>query len=132
MGVIFLFSAQDAAISQGQSDFFAAILGTATGNADQSVLSFITRKAAHTFLYLVLGVLAYNAVRTRAIPRKRVVLISIAIALGYAILDEAHQLFIPGRSGEVRDVAIDALAAAMGVLLYVLLEKWYTLRKIAK
>lgn len=36
----------------------------------------------------------------------------------YAIFDEGHQLFIPGRSGEVRDVMIDSLGAAFGISSY--------------
>jgi len=33
----------------------------------------------------------------------------------YAVTDEIHQLFVPGRSGELRDVMIDSIAALVGV-----------------
>ena len=31
------------------------------------------------------------------------------LSLGYAASDEFHQLFVPGRGGSIRDVAIDAI-----------------------
>ncbi|UYJ41604.1 MAG: VanZ family protein [Lachnospiraceae bacterium] len=34
------------------------------------------------------------------------------IAVLYACTDEYHQLFVPGRSGQLRDVMIDAVGAA--------------------
>ncbi len=123
MVVIFLFSAQNSTVSQGQSEFFASYLGTVTGSADESLLSFITRKAAHTFLYLILGVLIYNALRTHTMTRKKAVLLAIVIACGYACFDEMHQLFIHGRSGEVRDVLIDTAAASIGVTGYALIDR---------
>ena len=36
-------------------------------------------------------------------------------ATAYAATDEFHQLFIEGRSGEVRDVGIDSLGALLGL-----------------
>lgn len=123
MGLIFVFSAQDAAVSQGQSDVLAALLGSATGSDDQGLLSFVTRKAAHIFLYLVLGLLVYAAVRTHGLPKGKGALVSVLIALGYAVTDELHQLSIPGRSGELRDVLIDTVAAAIGIALYVAVDR---------
>ena len=35
----------------------------------------------------------------------------------YAVSDEAHQYFVPGRACELRDMIIDACGAAVGVLL---------------
>ena len=132
MAVIFGFSAQEAAISQGQSNIVATLLGAATGSTDESLLSFVARKGAHTFLYLVLGALVYNAVRSYAMRTRWAIAASIALSLGYAVFDELHQLFIPGRSGEVRDVLIDTFAAGAGILLYVGVEKWRKLRKAEK
>ena len=38
------------------------------------------------------------------------------IAVLYACTDEYHQLFVPGRSGQLRYVMIDAVGAAVGAL----------------
>jgi VanZ family protein len=54
---------------------------------------------------------------------KRVVLYSLFFALLYAITDEVHQLLIPGRSAEVRDVVIDIIASGSGIAGYYLLHK---------
>ena len=47
----------------------------------------------------------------------------LAHATEYAMTDEFHQLFVPGRSGQVRDVLLDSCGAAVGVLL-VLFVTW--------
>jgi len=41
---------------------------------------------------------------------------SIAIALAYAVSDELHQSFVPGRVGSPVDVAIDALGIGLAGL----------------
>ena len=45
---------------------------------------------------------------------------SIAIAIGYAISDEAHQSFVEGRHGSPWDVAIDSLGVGLAGLAVVL------------
>jgi VanZ family protein len=48
----------------------------------------------------------------------------------YAISDELHQLFVPGRSASLKDVLIDTLAALIGVICLIALSKfWAYLRK---
>ena len=34
----------------------------------------------------------------------------------YACIDEIHQLFIPGRGSQIRDVLIDSIGAIMGLI----------------
>lgn len=123
MLVIFLFSAQDADVSKSQSGALTDMLGGLTGDMSEGWLTFLTRKAAHIFLYFVLGVLVYNTVRLHRLPLRRTILLGIAIVFIYAVSDEIHQLYIPGRSGELRDVLIDTTAASLGVVGYALLDK---------
>lgn len=40
------------------------------------------------------------------------------IATAYAATDEVHQLFVPGRGGQVTDVLLDSAGALLGVWLY--------------
>ena len=63
------------------------------------------RKTAHYFLYFVLGFLVYKSISYSSLKNK--CLCASLICLIYSISDEIHQIFIPGRSGEVRDVLID-------------------------
>ena len=132
MVVIFLFSNQDSTISKRQSGTIVDFIESLGSSLGEDVLTFLTRKAAHILVYLVLGVLVYNLVRTYELSRRRTVLISICVALGYAAFDEIHQLFVPGRSGELRDVLIDTTAASIGVGVYALIEKINANRLIKK
>lgn len=49
-------------------------------------------------------------------------MIASAFVLLYAVSDEFHQRFVPGRSSEVRDVMIDTTAGVVGVGIYALVE----------
>lgn len=41
----------------------------------------------------------------------------------YAVSDEVHQFFVPGRSCEVRDMVIDSCGVAAGVLIMLLVQR---------
>ena len=59
---------------------------------------------------------------------KNIIRIGISFSLGliYAISDEIHQSFIPGRSAQVTDVLIDTSGVIFGIVLVLLI---YTLIK---
>jgi VanZ family protein len=80
-------------------------LGTGLGDWD-----LVLRKLAHVSEYAILG-----ALLVRATGRA-----GLALALGtlYAVTDEVHQTFVPGRHGAPLDVAIDAAGVAIGVVLW--------------
>ena len=44
-------------------------------------------------------------------------MVSVCIVILYASTDELHQLFVPGRSGQVKDVLIDGCGAVIGALI---------------
>ncbi len=76
-------------------------------------------KGVHFVEYAVLGALAAHAVR-RTWPARsqwRVYLTAVLIAVGWGLLDEFHQSFVPGRFGEVNDVIADGIGAAVGAAL---------------
>lgn len=79
-------------------------------------IEFPVRKGAHMTEYGVLAMLWLGVLAGEEITRKRAV-IAIALTALYASTDEFHQLFVPGRSGQVRDVLIDSCGAAIGVLI---------------
>ena len=74
------------------------------------------RKRGHFTVYLFLGVLVTRALRTPSGWRLRHSVLAIGLATSYAITDEFHQHFVPGRTAAVGDVAIDALGAIAGQL----------------
>lgn len=76
----------------------------------------LLKKGGHLVAYAILAVLARHAgLSHRA---------SLILALLYAITDELHQRFIPGRTGRPLDVMIDFVGALMGVAVYRLSGRW--------
>ena len=53
---------------------------------------------------------------------KKTIAIIIFISLIYAISDEFHQLFVPGRFASLRDVAIDMIGSTFAILTIRILE----------
>ena len=80
-------------------------------------LQGIVRKLAHFSIYTLLGMLSFNATYCFSEKKKFLFPISIAIGVLYSMSDEFHQLFVEGRSGEIRDVCIDSSGVILGVLL---------------
>ncbi len=81
-------------------------------------LQFLARKSAHFSIYMILGVLSFlTFISYEKLLFALRLTLSGGICLLYAASDEIHQLFIPGRSGEVRDVMIDFSGAALGIAL---------------
>lgn len=76
----------------------------------------IVRKTAHFVIYLILGILVINLFIEYDI--KHLLLISLLVCLLYSISDEFHQLFIDGRSGEIRDIIIDTIGSLIGIISY--------------
>ena len=78
--------------------------------------TFAIRKCAHFSLYLCLGALV-----SLTAGRRKVLSIGSAgtmiFCFLYAVSDEIHQHFVPGRSCEFRDVMIDTSGALTGMLL---------------
>ena len=74
----------------------------------------ILRKCAHFGEYALLGVFTAAALRTGARFSWVAALLPGTFA---ALCDETIQLFVPGREGQMRDVCIDLLGIALGLLL---------------
>ena len=120
MVVIFMLSHQSASISSGQSGVFVEQLRHIAPSVDQQLLTFLVRKGAHIFAYFVLGILTFNALWRMDLSKfkfNRPTMLSIIVCALYATSDEFHQLFISGRSGEIRDIIIDSCAATVGVFI---------------
>lgn len=94
-------------------------------------LQFITRKSAHFIAYMILGILAILLLlQFENISKKPQ--FAFLICVLYAASDEIHQLFVPGRAGQIRDVMIDSCGSIVGiavVLLFIKLIKMIRKRK---
>lgn len=118
MAFIFIQSALPGDLSSNESNFIVQIL-VALFDVDAGSAGFAVRKCAHFTEYLVLGgsaMLMFGEVQLSG-------LLAWAVGAAYAVTDEFHQLFIVGRSCEVRDMCIDAAGVLCGVLAIALLKR---------
>lgn len=104
-----------------------------SGRMTEAVLGPINvpvRKLGHLGEYMVLYVLIHWALDSikYSIIKHRPALAYI-FSVFYAASDEWHQNFVPGRSASTRDVVIDSAGAFIGVIVYLLLEKFFSKHK---
>lgn len=123
MVLIFVHSAMPADMSSAESGILVGLLFRLF-EGDPERTSFFVRKCAHFTEYLVLGLsLGFTVDDFVGMPETgggKAKSLSLAWVIGalYACTDEFHQRFVPGRSGELRDVGIDCCGVLTGVLLY--------------
>ena len=140
MVLIFAHSAMPADLSAQESGVIVAFLmehlkGLLGGNT--KLTTFIVRKSAHFLEYTVLGFSLclttddFEIIYEENKPADSSVQPALwgksipwLIGTAYAVTDEIHQSFVPGRSCEVRDVVIDSCGVAAGVLLCRIIKKW--------
>ena len=79
------------------------------------------RSLAHFAEYTLLGLLMYNAVNAFSIKRAPVV--SVALSFIYALSDEIHQYFVPERSFQLIDLAVDLGGIILGTVIIFLFFK---------
>ena len=80
-------------------------LGTGLGTWD-----LVLRKLGHAAEFALLGALLARALRHDRI--------AFAAGAAYAVSDEVHQHFVPGRVGAWYDVVIDAAGVAVGIIAW--------------
>ena len=115
MGIIFLFSSCNANISSMQSDMIVKLI-----NNVMPINSFFVRKLAHFSLFFILELILFLTVKN--------IYLSFFISSGYALLDEFHQYFVPGRSCELRDVLIDISGCILAILIIKLWRYYHAKR----
>ena len=85
---------------------------------------FIVRKTAHFTLYAVLGALSFlSVISYRSLKYRLRIFLSAGICLLYAASDEFHQLFVAGRSGEIRDICIDFCGSLLAITVLAILSR---------
>jgi VanZ family protein len=75
----------------------------------------VTDTSLHSSGYALLGALlvrGFAAARWRGVTI-RAALLAIAAAAAYGAFDEWHQLYVPGRTADLRDLAADAIGASV-------------------
>ena len=88
-----------------------------------SFLDLLLKYGAHFIEYAVLALLWYRAIYSR-FPHAIIQPLAFVIVAIYALSDELHQTFVPGRSATWQDVAVDLLGGASALLLWNFLYQW--------
>ncbi len=127
MVVIFMFSAREASLSTQDSTSIGMMIGKlvvpgfmdmdAQRQADFAAwIDHPVRKTAHASEFAVLGLFLAGSYIDRKKRRLPAVCVPLVFGILYAVSDEVHQLFVPGRSCQLTDVMIDSSGVLAGVL----------------
>lgn len=127
MGLIFSFSNDTGKVSTKKSDGFIiklveSISGRKLSESEKekwtAYLVVPVRKGAHLGVYFILGLLIISFINEFISISYKSILIAIGISVLYACSDEIHQLLVPGRSGQIKDVILDAIGSIFGIISY--------------
>lgn len=86
--------------------------------APDDLLDVLTKKGAHFAEYFVLTVLLSRALLRPDANNWRGLAIALGVAVAYAVSDELHQRFVPGRTPSPWDVGIDTVGALTGAIAF--------------
>lgn len=107
MGVIFILSAQPT-----------------LPHAPDTLLDLILKKAAHMIEYGILAFLLWRALsRGRGTLSRAALVTALLVSVLYAVSDEYHQTFVPGRNGTLVDIGVDAVGTLIALLVVGRLER---------
>ncbi len=130
MAVIFYFSSQTAVESTDVSNSFSKqiirilqpVIKIPESEIPAAVESMdgLIRIIAHYGVFLVLGVACYLAAYfTKNRQHIYKSLYSVGICTAYALSDEIHQLFVPGRSFQISDILTDTAGVITGTAIVI-------------
>lgn len=135
MIIIFYFSSKPA-VRSGESsmliankilDVYENITNTQIQDEDKieilGNIDHVIRKGAHFIEYGILACTIAFHFLLRKKKNFRFFIYTVILSAIYAATDEFHQLFIPGRSGAIKDVLLDSAGAATGAIFFCLIIK---------
>jgi len=98
MGVIFYLSAQ-----------------SQLPTPDEAWLDLLLKKSAHIAVYAILAWLLARALVQEGPVQPRHFRLALFLTVLYALSDELHQSFVPGRTARLLDVGFDTLGALLAL-----------------
>ncbi|MGA2263200.1 MAG: VanZ family protein [Acidobacteriota bacterium] len=107
----------------GPSLLMMALIFMASGTAGSDlpkfgIWNFIVMKGGHLVGYALLGVSYLHGIAGHKGMNRGALLAAIVLAGLYAVTDEFHQSFTPGRTPSAVDVGIDTIGAALGAVIW--------------
>lgn len=143
--IIFSFSAVPAKASTKQSkgltyNVIKLLNGNKLSERDLEKLTKkinpVIRKIAHFSIYMILAIFTYMFIEELNIKSKsekerlrKNIIYTCIFCIIYAIFDEIHQIYVPGRTGKAIDVIIDTLGSCMGIAILLLNNSLKIMRK---
>ena len=134
--IIFSFSAVPATASTKQSkgltyNVIKLLNGNKLSERDLEKLTKkinpVIRKIAHFSIYMILAIVTYMFIEELNIKSKsekerlrKNIIYTCIFCIIYAVFDEIHQIYVPGRTGKAIDVIIDTLGSCMGIVILLL------------
>ncbi|MGE0446291.1 MAG: VanZ family protein [Vicinamibacterales bacterium] len=97
---------------------YMAVIFYVSSLSDAPLPQGVTDISAHMLGYVGLGVVCARAF-AGGLPARMtpgIAAAALALAVGYGVTDELHQMFVPGRSAELKDLGSDAVGAAAGIV----------------
>lgn len=99
--------------------FFLSSQSQLPGPEDQ-LADFLFKKIAHMTVYAVMYLLAFRAFELKNLHRRY--LFAFVFCVLYAISDEFHQMFVPGRTPALRDIGFDIVGMT---LMFLKIRGWH-------
>ncbi len=133
--VIYGFSAENSGVSGGRSrgiceSFAELLLRGREGVTDEDITALAERiepplrSLAHMFCFAILGGLYFLMLASFGITGMSRGALSVGCAFLYAVFDEMHQYFVPGRSMQLGDIAVDTVGALLAVSVLSLIFRY--------
>ena len=91
----------------------------------------ILRKFAHFVEFAILAIILFKAfdITTKEKPVKLFMAV-LFLSIFYASTDELHQMYVPGRNGNLVDIGIDSLGVLFGTIIYYFYKTKYKQKQI--
>ncbi len=140
MVCIFLFSCENADKSSDTSGRFVNLIisifygdydemATAEQEIIRGNISHFIRKTAHFVIYSALGFFAFLTSGQKKFICRGTLLTVMFCGL-YAVTDEIHQYFVPGRACMIRDMLLDTCGSLTGIIFSLVFMKIFQRKKV--
>jgi VanZ family protein len=87
------------------------------------MLEFFIRKGGHVSEFAILALLLGYTLLAKPMKKSKALVYTSLISILYAASDEWHQTFVPGRTGHVIDLAVDAIGILLAVSWFIITFK---------
>ena len=101
---------------------FVKLMPVDVDEATLDMIDDVVRETAHFTEYFILGLSLCLAMSSFFLKTWRSYIWLILFAICYAVSDEVHQYFVPGRCFQMLDIIIDSMGATVGILLWRILH----------